>query len=186
MRHASNLGCRYFNKEISLVANIWLIIHSSVKKTIFCISPFWSVFCYIWLHMILALTFLLTLCFISRIFQLPVSMGILLFWLQQTKSWFHQNFYPARLFGHQTANLVLSPPIDQLQGTILMPFLRKLIFSTFLLTRIGLFRDCLSYFWLTTALLAVYLPWSKFDINVIWPHFCSITVSSLLCSDEKT
>jgi len=171
MRHASNLGCRYFNKEISLVANIWLIIYSSVKKPIFCISPFWSVLCYIWLHMILALTFVLTVCFISRICQLPVSMGILLFWLRQTKCWFHQNFYPARLFGHQTANLVLSPPIDQLQGTILMPFLMNLIFSTFLLTRIeiDLLHDCLSYFWLNTALLAVYLPWSKF-----W-HECNLT-----------
>ena len=184
MRHASNLDCQYFNKAISFV-NIWLIIHSSVKKPIYCISPFWNVLCYIWLHMILALTFVLTMCFISRFCQ---HLGILLFWLQQMKCWFHQNFYPARLFGHRTANLVPSPPIDQLQGTILMPFLMNLIFSTFLLTRIeiDLLHDCLSYFWLNTALLAVYLPWSKFDINVIWPHFCSITVSSLLCSDEKT
>ena len=169
MHPASNLGCRYFSKAISLVANICLIIHSYVKKSNVCITPFWSVLWYIWLHMILALTFCFTTCFISRICQLPVSVGILLFWLQLTKCWFHQNFYPARLFGHQTANLVLSPPIDQLQGTILMSFLMKLIFSTFLLTRIDLLRDCLSYFWLTTALLAVYLPWSKF-----W-HECNLT-----------
>ena len=57
MHPASNLGCRYFSKAISLVANICLIIHSYVKKSNVCITPFWSVLWYIWLHMILALTF---------------------------------------------------------------------------------------------------------------------------------
>lgn len=128
--------------------------------------------------MILTLPFILTMWFISRICQLSVSMGILHFCLRQMKCWFHQNFYQARLSGHQTVNLVCSPPLDQL------PFLAKLFLPTLLLIRIVILHNFIPYHWFTTALLTVFLTWS-FDMNVTWPHFCSITVSSLLANGRN-
>jgi hypothetical protein len=75
-------------------------------------------------------------------------------------------------------NLVCSPPLDQL------PFLAKLLLPTLLLIRIVILHNFIPYHWFTTTLLTVFLIWS-FDMNVTWPHFCSITVSLLLANGRN-